>query len=103
MCHQPLSSSLSPSSAKLMIMALEEYGYQSRRGMRVPNKWRSSYSGIRRFANTGGDLNIKLDGELLKFLAVCLFYLGGELLIGSGLLRQIWRRFAKTEQQRFEI
>ncbi|GKE32241.1 hypothetical protein Tco_1451563, partial [Tanacetum coccineum] len=32
MCCQPLPPSLSPSSAKLMIMALEEYGYQSRRG-----------------------------------------------------------------------
>ncbi|GJY06324.1 hypothetical protein Tco_0373378 [Tanacetum coccineum] len=31
MCRQPLPPSLSPSSAKLMIMALEEYGYQSRR------------------------------------------------------------------------
>ncbi|GKA74219.1 hypothetical protein Tco_0780521 [Tanacetum coccineum] len=40
MCCQPL-----PPSAKLMIMALEEYGYQSRRGIRVPKKLRSSYSG----------------------------------------------------------
>ncbi|GKB75494.1 hypothetical protein Tco_0942389, partial [Tanacetum coccineum] len=31
----PLPPSLSPSSAKLMIMALEEYGYQSRRGIRL--------------------------------------------------------------------
>nr|GEV89931.1 hypothetical protein [Tanacetum cinerariifolium] len=45
MCSQPLLQSLSPSSAKLMIMALEEYGYQSRREIRVPKKWRSSYSG----------------------------------------------------------
>ncbi|GJZ26611.1 purple acid phosphatase 15 [Tanacetum coccineum] len=42
---QPLPSPLSSPSAKLMIMALEEYGYQSRRGIRVPKKWRSSYSG----------------------------------------------------------
>ncbi|GJY85284.1 hypothetical protein Tco_0499310 [Tanacetum coccineum] len=45
MCCQPLPPPLSPPSAKLMIMALEEYGYQSRRGIRVPNKWRPSYSG----------------------------------------------------------
>ncbi|GKA36918.1 alpha/beta hydrolase fold-1 [Tanacetum coccineum] len=45
MCCQPLPPPLSPPSAKLMIMALEEYGYQSRRGIRVPKKWRSSYSG----------------------------------------------------------
>ncbi|GKC26953.1 hypothetical protein Tco_1034247, partial [Tanacetum coccineum] len=35
MCRQPLPPPLSPPSAKLMIMALEEYGYQSRRGIRV--------------------------------------------------------------------
>ncbi|GJV77419.1 zinc finger BED domain-containing protein RICESLEEPER 2-like protein [Tanacetum coccineum] len=34
MCRQPLPQPLSPPSAKLMIMALEEYGYQSRRGIR---------------------------------------------------------------------
>ncbi|GJX07271.1 reverse transcriptase domain-containing protein [Tanacetum coccineum] len=34
MCRQPLPPPLSPPSAKLMIMALEEYGYQSRRGIR---------------------------------------------------------------------
>ncbi|GJU95378.1 hypothetical protein Tco_1320134 [Tanacetum coccineum] len=34
MCRQPLPSTLSPPSAKLMIMALEEYGNQSRRGIR---------------------------------------------------------------------
>ncbi|GKE22485.1 hypothetical protein Tco_1433997 [Tanacetum coccineum] len=45
MCRQPLPPPLSSPSAKLMIMALEEYGYQSRRGIRVPKKWRSSYSG----------------------------------------------------------
>ncbi|GJX12937.1 hypothetical protein Tco_0204695 [Tanacetum coccineum] len=45
MCCHPLPPPLSPPSAKLMIMALEEYGYQSRRGIRVPKKWRSSYSG----------------------------------------------------------
>nr|GEU42896.1 hypothetical protein [Tanacetum cinerariifolium] len=45
MCRQPLSPPLSSSSAKLMIMALEKYGYQSRRGIRVPKKWMSSYSG----------------------------------------------------------
>ncbi|GJV91188.1 hypothetical protein Tco_1539001 [Tanacetum coccineum] len=45
MCRQPLPPPLSPPSAKLMFMALEEYGYQSRRGIRVPKKWRSSYSG----------------------------------------------------------
>ncbi|GJR12720.1 zinc finger, CCHC-type containing protein [Tanacetum coccineum] len=44
MCCQPLPPSLSLPSAKLMIMALEEYGYQSRSGIRVPKKWRSSYS-----------------------------------------------------------
>ncbi|GJX15272.1 hypothetical protein Tco_0207030 [Tanacetum coccineum] len=33
MCHQPLMPPLSSPSAKLMIMALEEYGYQSRRGI----------------------------------------------------------------------
>ncbi|GJR10144.1 hypothetical protein Tco_0792796 [Tanacetum coccineum] len=38
MCRQPLPPALSPPSAKLMIMALEEYGYQSRRGIRVPKK-----------------------------------------------------------------
>ncbi|GKA96865.1 hypothetical protein Tco_0818960 [Tanacetum coccineum] len=45
MCSQPLPPPLSSPSAKLMIMALVEYGYQSRRGIRVPKKWRSSYSG----------------------------------------------------------
>ncbi|GJT69110.1 RNA-directed DNA polymerase, eukaryota [Tanacetum coccineum] len=44
MCRQPLPPPLSPPSAKLMIMALEEYGYQDRRGIRVPKKWKSSYS-----------------------------------------------------------
>ncbi|GKE46769.1 hypothetical protein Tco_1478027 [Tanacetum coccineum] len=44
MCRQPLPPPLSPPSAKLMIMALEEYGYQGRRGIRVPKKWKSSYS-----------------------------------------------------------
>ncbi|GKE20095.1 hypothetical protein Tco_1431607, partial [Tanacetum coccineum] len=38
MCRQPLPPSLSSPSAKLMIMALEEYWYQSRRGIRVPKK-----------------------------------------------------------------
>nr|GEV14158.1 hypothetical protein [Tanacetum cinerariifolium] len=42
---EPLPPPLSPQSAKLMIMALEEYGYQSRKGIWVPKKWRSSYSG----------------------------------------------------------
>ncbi|GKC84699.1 hypothetical protein Tco_1140416 [Tanacetum coccineum] len=32
MCCQPLPPPLSPPSAKLMIMALEGYGYQSRKG-----------------------------------------------------------------------
>ncbi|GKE56522.1 hypothetical protein Tco_1495707 [Tanacetum coccineum] len=44
MCCQPLPPPLSPPSAKLMIMTLEEYRYQSRRGIRVPKKWMSSYS-----------------------------------------------------------
>ncbi|GJY73036.1 hypothetical protein Tco_0477467 [Tanacetum coccineum] len=44
MCRQPLPPPLYPPSAKLMIMALEEYGYQSRRGIRVPKKRRPSYS-----------------------------------------------------------
>ncbi|GJV58050.1 hypothetical protein Tco_1459055 [Tanacetum coccineum] len=35
MCRQPLPLSLSPPSTKLMIMALEEYRYQIRRGIRV--------------------------------------------------------------------
>ncbi|GJS60164.1 hypothetical protein Tco_0654948 [Tanacetum coccineum] len=35
MCRQPLPPPLSPPSVKLMIMALEEYGYQSRRGIRI--------------------------------------------------------------------
>ncbi|GJY40458.1 hypothetical protein Tco_0427728 [Tanacetum coccineum] len=35
MCRQPLPPPLSSPSAKLMIMALEEYGYQSRRGIRI--------------------------------------------------------------------
>ncbi|GKB58412.1 hypothetical protein Tco_0914598 [Tanacetum coccineum] len=34
MCCQPLPPPLSPPSAKLMIITLEEYGYQSRRGIR---------------------------------------------------------------------
>ncbi|GKE26272.1 hypothetical protein Tco_1441656 [Tanacetum coccineum] len=38
MCCQPLPPPLSPPSAKLMIMALEEYGYQSRRGICVAKK-----------------------------------------------------------------
>ncbi|GJW05100.1 hypothetical protein Tco_1563956 [Tanacetum coccineum] len=45
MCSQPLPPLLSLPFAKLMIMDLKEYGYQSRRGIRVPKKWRSSYSG----------------------------------------------------------
>ncbi|GJS26537.1 hypothetical protein Tco_0487157 [Tanacetum coccineum] len=45
MCSQPIPPPLSPPPAKLMIMALVKYGYQSRRGIRVPKKWRSSYSG----------------------------------------------------------
>nr|GEZ28201.1 hypothetical protein [Tanacetum cinerariifolium] len=36
--REPLPPSLSPSSAKLMIMVLEEYGYQSRRGTRLLKK-----------------------------------------------------------------
>ncbi|GJY42235.1 hypothetical protein Tco_0429505 [Tanacetum coccineum] len=44
MCRQPLPPPLSPPSAKLMIMALEEYGYQSRRGIRVPKKWRPIFN-----------------------------------------------------------
>ncbi|GJU61240.1 stress regulated protein [Tanacetum coccineum] len=35
MCRQPPSSPLSPPSAKLMIIALKKYGYQSRREIRV--------------------------------------------------------------------
>ncbi|GJU75927.1 guanine nucleotide-binding protein subunit gamma 3-like protein [Tanacetum coccineum] len=35
MCRQPLPQPLSSPSAKLMIMALEEYGYQSRREIRL--------------------------------------------------------------------
>ncbi|GKA34697.1 solute-binding protein family protein 3 [Tanacetum coccineum] len=44
MCCQPLPPPLSPPSAKLMIMALEEYGYQSRRGIRanLPTKRQKS-------------------------------------------------------------
>ncbi|GJZ91600.1 hypothetical protein Tco_0663527, partial [Tanacetum coccineum] len=44
MCCQPLPLPLSPPSAKLMIMALEEYRYQSRRGIRVSKKRRSGDS-----------------------------------------------------------
>nr|GEY43093.1 hypothetical protein [Tanacetum cinerariifolium] len=55
MCSQPLPPSLSPPSANLMIMALEEYGYQSRRGIRVPKKWRSSYSGNAIFKKKGDE------------------------------------------------
>nr|GEU40654.1 hypothetical protein [Tanacetum cinerariifolium] len=40
MCRQSLPSSLSPPSAKLIIIDLEEYGYQSRRGIQLPKKWR---------------------------------------------------------------
>nr|GEX12998.1 hypothetical protein [Tanacetum cinerariifolium] len=43
MCRRSLPPPLSLPSAKLMIMALEEYGYQSGRGIRVPKKWMSSY------------------------------------------------------------
>ncbi|GJV78123.1 kinesin-like protein KIN-6 isoform X1 [Tanacetum coccineum] len=43
MCRQPLPPPLSPPSAKLMIMNLKEYGYQSRRVMRVPKKLSSSW------------------------------------------------------------
>ncbi|GJS83997.1 hypothetical protein Tco_0750538 [Tanacetum coccineum] len=35
MCCQPLPPPLSPPSAKLMIMALEEYGYQRNRGLLI--------------------------------------------------------------------
>ncbi|GKB78994.1 transcription factor MYB3R-1-like protein isoform X1 [Tanacetum coccineum] len=42
MCRQPLPPALSPPSAKLMIMALEEYGYQSRRRIRVPKQKRNT-------------------------------------------------------------
>nr|GEW25152.1 hypothetical protein [Tanacetum cinerariifolium] len=43
MCHHPLPPPLSPPSAKLMIVALKEYGYQSTRGIHVAKKWMSSY------------------------------------------------------------
>nr|GEZ57586.1 hypothetical protein [Tanacetum cinerariifolium] len=46
MYRQPLPPPLSSPSAKLMIMTLEEYEYQSRRGIQVLKKWRSSYSGV---------------------------------------------------------
>ncbi|GJX85581.1 hypothetical protein Tco_0336355 [Tanacetum coccineum] len=55
MCRQQLPQPLSPPPAKLMIMALEEYGYQSRRGIRVPKKWRSSYSGDILFKSVTSD------------------------------------------------
>ncbi|GKD07007.1 hypothetical protein Tco_1186692, partial [Tanacetum coccineum] len=42
MCRQSLPPPLSPPSAKLMIMALEEYGYQSRRGIRLPKQKRNT-------------------------------------------------------------
>nr|GEU65876.1 reverse transcriptase domain-containing protein [Tanacetum cinerariifolium]GEW54904.1 reverse transcriptase domain-containing protein [Tanacetum cinerariifolium] len=58
MCSQPLPPPLSPSSAKLMIMALEEYGYQRRKRIRVPKKWRSSYS---------GDVILKKGDEGIKY------------------------------------
>ncbi|GJW80241.1 hypothetical protein Tco_0144216 [Tanacetum coccineum] len=45
MCSQPIPPPLSSPPTKLMIMALVKYGYQSRRGIRVPKKLRSSYSG----------------------------------------------------------
>nr|GEV04086.1 zinc knuckle CX2CX4HX4C [Tanacetum cinerariifolium] len=45
LCRQPLPSPLSLPCAKLIIMALEEYEYQSRKEIRVSKKWRSSYSG----------------------------------------------------------
>ncbi|GKE46586.1 hypothetical protein Tco_1477844 [Tanacetum coccineum] len=66
MCRQPLSPPLSPPSAKLMIMVLEEYGYQSRRGIRVPKKWRSSYSGIK-FYELMIDLQSIRDPESVNF------------------------------------
>ncbi|GKE48382.1 hypothetical protein Tco_1479640, partial [Tanacetum coccineum] len=34
MCRQPLPPPLSSPSAKLLIMALEEYEYQSKKGIR---------------------------------------------------------------------
>nr|GEV82292.1 hypothetical protein [Tanacetum cinerariifolium] len=55
MCSQPLPPPLSSPSAKLMIMALKEYGYQSRRGIRVQKKWRSSYSDDVIFLNKGDE------------------------------------------------
>ncbi|GKD87942.1 hypothetical protein Tco_1359096 [Tanacetum coccineum] len=55
MCRQPLPPPLSPPSAKLMIMALEEYGYQSRREIQVPKKWGSSYFGDVVFLKEGDE------------------------------------------------
>nr|GEV04085.1 putative reverse transcriptase domain-containing protein [Tanacetum cinerariifolium] len=46
LCRQPLPSPLSLPCAKLIIMALEEYEYQSRKEIRVSKKWRSSYSAL---------------------------------------------------------
>ncbi|GKB99544.1 hypothetical protein Tco_0985681 [Tanacetum coccineum] len=63
MCCQPLPPPLSPPSAKLMIMALEEYGYQSRRGIRVPKKWRSSYSAAQE--TTAGHCLRRLSAKLM--------------------------------------
>nr|GEW82553.1 RNA-directed DNA polymerase, eukaryota [Tanacetum cinerariifolium] len=63
---KPLPPPLSPPSAKLMIVALEEYGHQSRRGAHVPNKWRSSYSGIE-FYELMIDLQSIHDPESVNF------------------------------------
>nr|GEU45324.1 hypothetical protein [Tanacetum cinerariifolium] len=60
----PLPPSLSPPSPKLMIMALEEYGYQSRRGMRVPKKWMSSYSDDVIFLKGDEDSNSTLKNHI---------------------------------------
>ncbi|GJZ31755.1 hypothetical protein Tco_0576802 [Tanacetum coccineum] len=83
MCRQPLPPPLPPPSAKLMIMALEEYGYQSRRGIRgekSPNPRGDPRSplgtgmGMKNDSPTGmgmrlinGDGDDHLDAEMLSF------------------------------------
>ncbi|GJW16021.1 hypothetical protein Tco_0020154 [Tanacetum coccineum] len=54
MCCQPLPPSLSPPSAKLMIMALKEYEYQSSRGIRGDHQ---NVSGVNRPLALNGRIN----------------------------------------------
>ncbi|GJX44805.1 hypothetical protein Tco_0261481 [Tanacetum coccineum] len=65
MCYQPLLSPLSPPFAKLLIMALEEYGYQSRSGIRGKPLTKIDSSGD----HDSADQIASVDNDITNFLA----------------------------------